>query len=150
MKSKVFLIFSLLGIFEFSNNLKAENPKSIIGKWQVVSFTYKQAAHPEKDYLASRGDFEGMVKAKSTYEFKSDGFAIQTIGQWTQEYVYEIENGNIKMYPCENANARETCVKMSKQKKDFNDYKITVDPTSISFGQKNDTYILQINLAKIK
>ena len=124
--------------------------KSIIGKWQVMSYEYKYANDPTKDYMASRSDFETMVKLKATYELKTDGSAIQSIGTWTQEYAYEVVNGQLKLYPCENLKAKETCIMHSKKNKDYGDYQLKDEGNSITFHQKNEVFILDIHLVKIK
>lgn len=148
--SSFLLVFSL-AISVFAKNSPRVNVlKSPLGVYVVESFEYKDAQHPQKDYMASRGDFEGMVKAHATFEFKADGSIIQKIGEWVQEYFGELINGTIKMYPCGNMNAKETCIKLSKANRDYSEYKLEERDGKLVLSQSNQTFILKLYLKKVK
>jgi hypothetical protein len=126
------------------------NPKRPAGIYVVESFDYKDAQNPTKDYLLSRGDFNEMVRFHSTFEFKTDGSIIHLIGEWKQEYIAEFTSTSLKMYPCGNMNAKDLCIKLSKQNNDFSEYTLEESGDKLTLSQSNQTFILKLHLKKVK
>jgi hypothetical protein len=149
-------ISSILVVCSLAISAVAENfpgtatAKTPQGTYVVESFDYKDATNPSKDYMLSRGDFNEMVRFHSTFEFKKDGSIVQLIGEWKQEYVGEMNNSTIRMYPCGNMNAKDLCIKLSKQNNDFSEYKVEESGDKLTLSKSNQVFILKLHLKKVK
>jgi hypothetical protein len=72
------------------------------------------------------------------------------MGDFRQEYVSEVSKDIIRMFPCGNMNAKDLCIKLSKQSHDFSEYKLEEKGDKLILSQSNSTFILKIYLKKVK